>query len=151
MALTLPVVERLIVDRCRRLLHRELLHGYYVLVVDDDPDTRLVCEVALTACGATIATADSAPAALALIDVSIPDCVVAGIPMPERDAYRLVDALRRRPRPIPVLAMANAAPGRLVGEILAGGFAGLLSKPFDPAELCTAVAVLNGGQWSVAS
>ena len=32
MALTVSVVERLIVDRCRRLLHPELLHGYSVLV-----------------------------------------------------------------------------------------------------------------------
>ena len=54
--------------------------------------------------------------------------------------------LRRRPRPIPVLALAKDQHDFQAGEVLAGGFAGLLSKPFDPVELCTSVAVLDSGQ-----
>src|SRR5262245_35408355 len=66
------------------------LQGVRVLVVDDDPETLELFAVALEACGADVATASSAPAALAHVAAHPVDVVVSDIAMPGADGYWLV-------------------------------------------------------------
>ena len=66
------------------------LHGLRVLVVDDEPDARTVIKLSLEQAGATVADADSATAALKLLDDVKPHLVVSDISMPEMDGYELM-------------------------------------------------------------
>jgi hypothetical protein len=73
------------------------LHGITVLIVDDDGDSRTMVAKTLEKAGATVSTADSADAALKVIDKSSPHVLVSDIGMPGKNGYALLEQLRARP------------------------------------------------------
>jgi CheY-like chemotaxis protein len=121
-----------------------VLRGVRVLVVDDDEDAVALFEAALTACGADVVTANSAPAALRVLDARSVDVVVSDIAMPGADGYWLLREIRRLTKPaaktLPVVAVT--AFGREHGRVrtFEAGFVDHLVKPLDPEALCRAVA-----------
>ncbi|HZJ15159.1 MAG TPA: ATP-binding protein, partial [Chthoniobacteraceae bacterium] len=73
------------------------LHGITVLIVDDDGDSRTMVAKTLEKAGATVSTADSADAALKVIDKRSPHVLVSDIGMPGKNGYALLEQLRARP------------------------------------------------------
>lgn len=121
-----------------------VLRGVRVLVVDDDEDAVELFEAALTACGADVVTASSAPAALRVLDARSVDVVVSDIAMPGADGYWLLREIRRLTKPaantVPVVAVTAFGREHGRGRTFEAGFVDHLVKPLDPEALCRAVA-----------
>ena len=114
------------------------LVGVRVLVVDSDPDARVLLESVLAYCGAFVTTVETAADALDHVHGSAVDVVVADLALPDEESYWLVREAGPR---VPFLALASRTedgPDRT----LAAGFQGHLRKPVDPWELCRVVAGL---------
>jgi CheY-like chemotaxis protein len=128
--------------------NRPRLKGIKVLLVEDDPITREALEVVLTAHGAQVLSADSAPDALGLLDEQQPPTVlVSDIGLPEVDGYELMRRIRAREagrgRRLPAIAVSGFADAsREAAE--AAGFDGFVAKPFDVAELVSRLRRLTG-------
>ena len=121
-----------------------ILGGVNVLLVDDDTDFLESLSVALQGRGAQVTRADSAGAALAAIDASIPDVLVSDLGMPEEDGYGLIRELRARPASrgghVPAIALTAYVADHDRDRSLAAGFQLHLGKPMDPGLLIQAIA-----------
>jgi CheY-like chemotaxis protein len=76
-----------------------------VLVVDDDPDVRLLLRRMLERAEYAVAEAEHGRAALARLAELTPELILLDLMMPEMDGFEFLDELRRRPagRSIPVV------------------------------------------------
>jgi CheY-like chemotaxis protein len=100
--------------------NKQQLEGISVLVVEDNPDTRDVTEHVLLRYGATVLTADSATAALRIVE------------------------RRKRLAIIPAAAVTAFTSAEDLRKSVAAGFRMHISKPFDIDDLITTVASLAG-------
>ena len=123
------------------------LEGVRVLVVDDDEDSRLLLDSALSLAGATVETADSARTALAALDSSTPDIVVSDIGMPEEDGYSFMQRVRARPAnqggEVPAIALTAYASAADIARAERAGFQKHVAKPTDLQAIVAAVASLT--------
>ena len=84
-------------------------------------------------------TADSAEAALPLLDRQLPDLVVSDVNMPGMDGVALLEAVQARYPGLPMILMtAFGQVSQAVSAIQAGAI-DYLVKPFDPKTLINAV------------
>lgn len=122
------------------------LRELWVLVVDDEPDTRDMIAVVLAAYGSIVSAASSVEEAMSAFESASTDVILSDIGMPEADGYELIRRIRARPR-----SAGGATPGAcLTGyttsedrrRALLAGFTMHLPKPIDPAELVAVVASL---------
>ena len=125
-----------------------LLNGLRVLVVDDDPDTRMLFAFALQQKGAIVSTEASAQAALTVMQATHFDLLISDIGLPNIDGYsflRQVRALPVEPRAqIPAMAITGFADEQTRLQILAAGFQRALVKPTDIDQFVSIVADLVG-------
>jgi signal transduction histidine kinase/DNA-binding response OmpR family regulator len=123
------------------------LDGLRVLVVDDEPDTRVLIATVLARCGAEVRSCESAAEALQQFQGWLPDFLVSDIGLPEEDGYSLIKKVREldgRDGQMPALALtAYASPEDRV-RVLSAGFQMHLAKPVEPEELVTVIANLAG-------
>jgi CheY-like chemotaxis protein len=125
------------------------LDGVFVLVVDDDSDTRQMLKAVLSECHADVITASSAAEAIKEIEQRKPDVLVSDLGMPEQDGYQLIKQVRETESAehtarIPALALTAYAKAEDRVRALAGGYQVHLSKPVEPAEFVLVVANLVG-------
>jgi CheY-like chemotaxis protein len=116
-----------------------------VLVVDDEPDVRLVTRVILEAAGYDVREAESGEAALdALGGGDLPDVLLLDVRMPGIDGWEVLRRLRGDPGhlcDLPVviftadISFAEQAPVELCDREF------FLGKPFDPEDLVELVAL----------
>jgi PAS domain S-box-containing protein len=122
------------------------LRGVHVLAVDDEPDALSLVREVLEAAGAQVSTAQSAEAALLILDREVPDVLVADLGMPQLDGFQLIERVRRhrvrQVRETPAAALTAYARSEDRMKALRAGFHIHLAKPIDPAELVTTVASL---------
>jgi CheY-like chemotaxis protein len=122
------------------------VRGLRVLVVDDDTDAREACGAALTRYGARVTTASSASEALALLDTTETDVLIADIMMPGEDGFELLRRIRTSPSaaiarmPAAALTACSRFEDRL--QIAEAGFELHLTKPVDPLALADAIGSL---------
>lgn len=115
-----------------------------VLIVDDEPDVRLVARVILEAAGYDVDEAASGEAALdALGDGALPDVLLLDVRMPGIDGWEVLRRVRDADgmlRDLPVviftadIALAEQAPVPLAEREF------FLGKPFDPDDLVDLVS-----------
>ena len=115
--------------------------GCRILVVDDDPDIRILAGKALTQDGHTVAQASSGREALALIASEPPDLLVLDLLMPEQGGLEVLRILRSIPAtarlPVVVLtAMDDEANTRAGFEL---GATDYVTKPFSIPQLAARV------------
>ena len=134
----------------------ERLEGLWVVVVDDDPDSRELMRAVLEAAGARVTTCGSGEDALALLSDKAtaalrprrPDVIVADLAMPGQDGFDLIRTLRRleaaRGGAIPALALTGLAGEEARLQSLAAGYQEHLTKPLPMEELVTTIARLAG-------
>ena len=131
------------------------LRGLSVLLVEDDPNTRLALRRLMEQAAAEVTTVESAAQAVAAFRDRLDldrrfDVIVSDIAMPVQDGYELIRELRelesRLPngRRVPAIALTAYArePDRV--RALASGFDTHLPKPLDPTTLVAAVGALAG-------
>ena len=122
--------------------------SWTVLLVDDEPDNLEVVAETLEYRGAQVKTAANGLEALDVLDVCMPNLIIADLSMPKMDGWELRTKLKGDPKVqnIPLLALSAHA---MIGDkerALAAGFDGYLTKPFDPAELVDVVTALAQAQ-----
>ena len=115
-----------------------------ILVVDDNPDNRILVRDTLQSEGHTLIEADNGMVALEKVESEKPDLVLLDIMMPEMDGFGVLKRLRGQMGllglPILILtAMSEAESQSLALEIGADDY---LSKPFNPRVLRARIQAL---------
>ena len=115
-----------------------------ILVVDDDRGLREVLEEHLGALGYRVRTADSAEAALQVLDRTSPDLILTDVHMGAMSGIELCRHLKGDPRfqltPVVILTSLADLDARVAG--LAAGADDFFAKPIEFLELRTRVAAL---------
>jgi CheY-like chemotaxis protein len=108
-----------------------------VLIIDDDPDIRLIVRVSLSRHGFSVAEATSGPAGLRAARDDRPDVIVLDVMMPEMDGPDTLRAILEDPAlaGVPVVFLTAKAMRSEIERLRALGAAGVLLKPFDPLSL----------------
>ena len=112
-----------------------------VLVVDDEPDVRLVARLVLTSAGFDVLEASSGEEALTLLDGDpTPDAMLLDVRMKGIDGWETMRRLRGSSQPHPPVVIFTAdlsarqdAPGEWKD------YEHFITKPFEPDRLLEAV------------
>jgi len=81
----------------------------HILVVDDEEHLRTIYEQYLTHDGHTVSTASNGLKAIKLFDNTCFDLVITDIVMPDQDGLGLLNELRRRADPPPVIVISGGS------------------------------------------
>ncbi|RYF46701.1 MAG: response regulator, partial [Cytophagaceae bacterium] len=123
------------------------LKGLRILLVDDDPDARLLATAILEQCEAKVTCVECAEEALRAIQEQLPDVLVSDVGMPGEDGYSFIKKVRALPPQkggsIPALALTAYARAEDRIKALNAGFQMHATKPIEPAELVAIVASLT--------
>lgn len=120
-----------------------------IVIVDDDPTSRLILEASLRKLGHTVTAARSAQEVLALFRCSDIPLLISDMVMPEMDGLELCRRIRAERRPhytyIILLTTVSGKSGYLDG--MRAGADDFITKPFDEemleARLNVAQRILN--------
>jgi len=113
----------------------ELMSSFRVLVVDDQPESRLLITHFLESFGCEVITADSGESGVELAHKHHPDLITLDLVMPGMTGWEALRAFKDDSalRPIPVVVVSAVASqggrGRLMGAV------DVLSKPVDRDDL----------------
>jgi len=126
----------------------------HILVVDDEPEIRDFCAVALRDAGHQVVLADNGQSAIDIHRIKPQDVVLLDMFMPIKDGLETLTALRQS-NPAPKIIAVSAGwrvTGRRAGtegasrdvldEAKALGADAVLHKPFDPDDLVRTVETL---------
>jgi diguanylate cyclase (GGDEF)-like protein len=122
-----------------------MVGNFDVLVVDDEPDKRMILTVALEMAGYNVRTANDGEAGLAAVESYQPDLIVTDVMMPKMDGYELARRVRANPqtRFIPIIiqtaARSEAQDARRGAEV---GALGYITDPLDIDLLLARVRTL---------
>ncbi len=123
-----------------------LLRNVRVLIVDDEAGAREVTSIILIQAQAEVRAAESAIAALEIMDEWRPDVLVADIGMPQVDGYELISQVRARSQrnggDVPAVALTAYARTRDRLRVLSSGYQMHVPKPIQPDELIMVIASL---------
>lgn len=112
-----------------------------VLVVDDDPDIRLLLRLELAAEGHEIVEAGDGRAALAELAAQAPDVVLLDMMMPVLDGWEVLRAVDPDTAPpIVVVTALDTRDQQHLVDLLELGALDVVRKPFDPGWLVELVA-----------
>jgi CheY-like chemotaxis protein len=117
------------------------LHGYTILVVDDDRDSNDLAAFVLQEAGALVITATSGMEALQKLNPQV-DLLISDIGMPELDGYELLQQIRASSISIPAIAMTAFAGGADQQRAFKAGYQAHLAKPIEPNQLLSIVVAL---------
>jgi two-component system OmpR family response regulator len=109
-----------------------------VLVVDDEPDIRLIAELSLRRVGCfEVSSAGSGSEALAVAAAFQPDVILLDVMMPTLDGPMTLRLLRQQPAlaRVPVIFITARAQHHEVERYRQLGAIGVIVKPFDPMSL----------------
>jgi len=119
---------------------QEVFDGYLVLVVDDDPVTRLATRRMLEKMGCQVVLAQDGREALSRLDEMDVNCILMDIQMPEMDGVTATKHIRSSPEfkdkaDVCIIAMTAYAMRGDRDKFIAAGMDDYLSKPVDSSSL----------------
>ena len=105
-----------------------------VLVVDDDPATRLLCSAFLARDGYDVLEARDGQEGLEVARERAPDIVLLDISMPVLDGFGLAAALNadERTRELPLIFLTGEKDPLIKAKAFETGAHAVIAKPFDP-------------------
>ena len=108
-----------------------------VLIVDDEPSARATLEALLHPEGYTLRFAESAEAALTLIQQEPPDTILMDLMMPGMDGLEACEQIRANPlwRHIPIILVTALDSKEDLRRGLASGATDFISKPVNGTEI----------------
>lgn len=118
-----------------------------VLVVEDDPDIRVIIDIALGIAGA-IDARFAATGGEAIELLSRPDridCVLLDPGLPDMDGLALMPRFAALDPPPPVIVVSASVMAAAMARYLAAGARKVIAKPFDPLMLASEVITTVGG------
>ena len=106
--------------------------NWFVLIVDDEPDNRMIASKVLTYGGAKVSLAANGVEGLAALEQFVPSFILLDLSMPEMDGWEMCQKVRANPKTqnIPVIALTAHAMTGDRERVLASGFDGYIAKPF---------------------
>lgn len=112
-----------------------------ILVVDDQPDIRLMCRVNLALEGYEVIEAGDGEAGIDAVRRERPDLVLLDVMMPGVDGWQMLDEIKSDPRlnTIPVILLTARVQREDEIRGWSSGAAEYLSKPFNPSSLSDVV------------
>ncbi len=113
-----------------------------ILTVDDSSFIRKLLRMTLTGQGFLVAEAEDGVAALEWLDAhDRPDVMITDINMPRLDGFGLVAAVRAQDRhdDMPILVLSTESSFDKQDRARTAGADGWLVKPFNPAQLASAI------------
>jgi len=117
-----------------------ILDGKQVLIVDDHPINRTLCEVMLRDSACELFFAADASEAFAQVEQHQPDLILMDCHMSDMSGIEVSRRLRQQGFKSPILAVSADATLNNVNAVADAGMQGLLCKPFRRAELFEAIA-----------
>jgi DNA-binding response OmpR family regulator len=113
-----------------------------VLVVDDDPDIRMMLDIFLVSRGYAVVTASDGLEALDQLRVRRPDVMLLDATMPALDGWSLLEQMKQpngefADVPVVMVTALGGVPDRLRGEI--GGALRYITKPFALDDITGAI------------
>ena len=120
-----------------------MTRGDIVLVIDDSPGTLGMLNDTLELAGYTVLVAQSAAAALALVERVTPDIVLLDAVMPGMDGFEACRRLKRIQalESTPIVFMTGLTDSGHVVQGLAAGGVDYVTKPVSPDEVVARLAV----------
>ncbi len=117
-----------------------------VLIVEDEPDLRLIVRLSLRERGVAVVEAASGADGVEVARAERPDIVLLDVMMPAMDGPTTFEALRADATTcrIPVVFLTAKAMPSEIERLLALGAAGVLVKPFDPLALADELGRILG-------
>jgi two-component system response regulator AtoC len=110
------------------------MHGT-LLVVDDDPDIRVIIRQAAEEDGYEVIEAEDAESALAKVDSHLPDLSIIDVGLPGMDGVELCQAIHAKyPKQLVLIISGQASPERAVEAMKQGAF-DYLGKPLNLEKL----------------
>jgi CheY-like chemotaxis protein len=108
-----------------------------ILIVEDDPNLRIVIRMVLERAGYEIAEARHGAEALESIAVEMPDLVIADMTMPVMNGVELIDRIHANPptASLPVILLSGLKVDSAVSRLVSA----VVLKPFEPADLLASV------------
>jgi len=118
-----------------------------ILVVDDEPDIRLIVRLSLQKQGVAVVEAATGADGVSAARGERPDAILLDVMMPQMDGPSTLDALRgdAATRDIPVIFLTAKAQRTEIERLRGLGALGVLTKPFDPITLADDVRLLLAG------
>lgn len=115
-----------------------------VLVVDDDADICVAIEMILRYEGIDVWTARNGKLALQRLEheaaaENAPDLVLTDVKMPEMDGLTLLEKIRERQPPLPVIMISGHADVALAVDAVKRGAIDFLEKPLDQNRLLVSI------------
>ena len=114
-----------------------------ILVVDDEPDIRVLVDEALTMAGYDVTTAANGAEAVSKAAATLPDLVLLDIVMPDADGFTVYERLRAKPVGLVCQIIFLTAKTEIDDKLLGfeKGAADYVTKPFHVRELVARVKV----------
>lgn len=112
-----------------------------VLVADDDPAMRELCQATLENSGFAVTLASSGREALQLVTELTPDAIVLDVRMPTMDGWQVAARLAQTEelRQIPVIMLTGLTDQDSLRKADLAGASDYIAKPFDPRQLSDSV------------
>ncbi|MBC8099596.1 MAG: response regulator [Armatimonadetes bacterium] len=109
----------------------DLLQGWDIVVIDDEPDSLEVARYILDFYGANVHTATNGRDGIAVVEKVKPRFVISDLSMPEMDGWEFLSALKSfvNTQEIPVIALTAHAMRGDRERAMAAGFHNYLTKP----------------------
>jgi CheY-like chemotaxis protein len=113
-----------------------------ILVVEDNEKNRRLVRDVLQVKGYRVVEAESAEAALELVNTQLPQLVLMDIQLPGMNGIEALARLRALPatKPVPVIAFTASVMPQDRHQIMAAGFDAFIAKPISLKELVATVA-----------
>lgn len=108
-----------------------------VMLVDDEPEIRLIMRAILERLECRIVEASGAVQALKVLEQETPDLIVSDVMMPDMDGYKFYELLRERPEyaSVPLVFLTARTQQEEKIEALLKGAEDFWVKPFDTKEI----------------
>jgi CheY-like chemotaxis protein len=113
-----------------------------VMVIDDEPDVRLIARLVLTAADFEVLEVEDGAAAMAQLEAgNLPDVLLVDVRMPNLDGWGLLTKMRDHPAlgELPVVVLTADAGARSEAPAVLRDTDVLLTKPFQADDLLRAV------------
>ena len=118
-----------------------------ILVIDDEPDMRVLLEQTLKAAGHEVILAADGREGVERYCTRPADQVITDLYMPNQEGLETIGELRRRFPEVAIIAMSGKAAALTMLSIARKfGAIGILHKPFLTEELIAAVGKALGGK-----
>lgn len=121
--------------------------GRTVLVVDDEPDIRVLARVTLQSAGFEVVEAGTGEDAISMVKASAPDVMLLDVRLPGMDGWAVLESLRESEAlaELPVVVFSAHEMGEATIKAREMGSVGFIAKPFMPEELVDAMnSALSG-------